>query len=120
MRCDQVRGLNYWARAELEGGYVKVKDKVTRIFPDGVIEQFEEENIVSLVKIETSGKKYSGMFDNEYALMKYTFPDGRVWEEYEQAAPWSSGPVIFLALKDTKTGTIIKESLWSEAEIENA
>lgn len=41
--------------------------------------------------------------------------------EYVQECPWSSGPVIFLALrKETANGPIVRESLWDEEEIDNA
>ena len=71
------------------------------------------------IRMEKSGESYIGMFDQEYALHKYTFPDGRVFYEAVQASPWSSGPCFFLALKDER-GEWVGESLWSEEEIENA
>lgn len=40
-------------------------------------------------------------------------------EEYVQADPWSSGPVIFLALRYSKCKQPVTDSLWPEEEINN-
>ncbi len=72
----------------------------------------------SCVKTEESENIYLGMLNSEYPLMKYTFRNGEVLEEFEQASPWSSGPVIFLALQDIH-GNPLVESLWSDEEIES-
>jgi len=69
--------------------------------------------ICQVRKSERCGS-FFGMFENEYALHKYFLKDGRTAEEYEQAAPWSSGPVIFLGLK-VSDGTDFR---WSEKDIE--
>jgi len=42
---------------------------------------------------------------------------GDIVYEVVQASPWSSGPVIFTALKD-HTHRWIKDSLWSDEEME--
>ncbi len=118
MRCDQHRGLNGWARSNIEV-MVAVEERGTRTYPDGHVEQFARSVEENLVKCEPSGLTYEGMFGDEYQFLRYTFPDGRVWQEYMQAEPWSSGPVFFLALKDLATGEVIKESAWPDEEIEN-
>lgn len=42
-----------------------------------------------------------GMFDEEvYDLHYYTDNNGIVWEEFVLASPWSSGPMIFLGIKN--------------------
>jgi hypothetical protein len=64
-------------------------------------------------KTEECGE-YLGMFSNEYSLLRYFLIDGRTADEFEQAAPWSSGPMIFLGLK-VSDGTIYK---WAEKDIE--
>lgn len=51
-------------------------------------------------------------------LFRYTLPNKRVFYEYIQADPWSSGPCIFLALKDAK-GKPVRESLWPKETIDN-
>lgn len=121
IRCDQFMGLNEWALNFVEGEPVFVcTEEVTRVYPDGRRETLEPRPVhESSVKVEESGEFYSGMFETEYHLHKYTFPDGRVFLERVQAAPRSSGPVHFLALQD-ETGNWIPESLWEEETIQAA
>lgn len=64
----------------------------------------------------SSGETFDGMFEETYPLHKYTMPDGTVYFEKIQAEPWSSGPVIFLALKNAK-GNWIPNSLWDRNSI---
>jgi hypothetical protein len=120
---DQFMGLNAWATKVLEGcGKPHFSGKhETRgvVLADGTEGAVEVPVLESCVRREPTGKKYLGMFDNEYEFLRHTFRDGRMLEEHVQASPWSSGPVFFLALKDEK-GEWIKESLWSEEEIEAA
>lgn len=40
-------------------------------------------------------------------------------EEYVQAEPWSSGPVVFLALRYSKCKQPVDESLWPEEDLNN-
>lgn len=44
---------------------------------------------------------------------------GKRFEEYVQADPWSSGPVIFLALRWSKTKRAVAGTKWSEREIDD-
>lgn len=95
MRCTQFIGLNTWAQELLNQNHLKVP----------------------------TGDKWNGMYSDDGDLYKYTLLDtrfpsdyGKEITEYVQAAPWSSGPCIFLALKD-KAGNPIPESLWGEDEI---
>ena len=39
------------------------------------------------------------------------------YREYQQAVEWSSGPCIFLALRDEASGQPVAESLWTDEEI---
>ena len=55
----------------------------------------------------------------DHALHKYTFPDGRIYFEYEQTGFSDHGEVWFLALKDEK-GMAISDSLWTREEAESA
>jgi len=57
---------------------------------------------------------YSGMFWDEYELLRYHLSDGRTADEFVQAEPWSSGPMFFIGLK-ISDGT---EILWSDEEID--
>lgn len=104
IRCDQFMGLNEWASKFVKGEPVLVcTEEVTRVSPDGRRETLEPRPVYeSSIKMEKSGEFYSGMFEDEYHLHKYTFPDGTVYFEKLQATPWSSGPVHFLASRTRK------------------
>ena len=121
IRCDQFMGLNEWASNFVKGEPVFVcTEEVTRVYPDGRRETLKPRPVFEpSVKMEESGELYSGMSEDEYPLHKYTFPDGRVYFEKLQAAPWSSGPVHFLALQDENKNWV-PESLWAEEAIEAA
>lgn len=58
-----------------------------------------------------------GMFDDGPDLIKYQLKDDSWVYEYVQEAPWSSGPMIFLALR-REDQTPIEETLWKEEEME--
>ncbi len=113
IRMDQLMGLLPWAEEFVAGTPVLCyTEEVTRIYPDGRKETCEPRLVHrSLVKEEKSGECFTGMFDQEYSLSKYTFPDGRVYFERVEKEPWSSGPMFFLALQDAK-GNWVPESLW--------
>lgn len=121
IRCDQHMGLTGAAEELVRGNKVLLyTEKRKRTYPDGRVEWTPSQNIYdSDVREEDSGMSYTGMFEQKYELSRYIFPDGRVLTEAVQANPWSSGPVFFLALKDEK-GEWVKESLWSEEDINNA
>ena len=118
MRCDQFMGLNRWALDFVRGEQVFVcMEEVTRVYIDGRRETIGARPVFKpSVKMKWSGRFYSGMFDDEYALQKYIFPDGRVYFEEVQAKPFSSGPVFFLTLQD-ENGNWVPESLWAEDTI---
>jgi len=40
-----------------------------------------------------------GMFGEQIPLGVWRDKDGKIWTEFVQDAPWSSGPMIFTALK---------------------
>ncbi|MFA5025409.1 MAG: hypothetical protein WC503_02810 [Candidatus Shapirobacteria bacterium] len=118
MRCDQFYGLNDWARSFLSSITKKCVEHVYRYYEDGTEEILPTRELeICQIKSEYSGKNVFGMYDNEYPLFKYTFPDGRVYKEYEQIIIHSSGPMIFTALKN-EDGFILPESLWDEEEIQ--
>lgn len=52
-------------------------------------------------------------------LNGYSLPDGRIAEEFLQAAPWSDGPCYFLALRERSSCRPIDESLWCNDQIES-
>lgn len=66
------------------------------------------------------GGKVLGMFGEVvHELKSYTTKTGYEVIEFIQADPWSSGPVIFLALKFLKTGDVVVKSLHSKSVIDN-
>jgi len=44
---------------------------------------------------------------NGYACRIYSDSNGTRYIEYEQSCPWVSGPMLFLGLKNEKTGEIL-------------
>ena len=121
MRCDQLMGLNTWARKFIKGNpdVLLYTDMVTRTYPDGRVETFTKEQRGSDVERFETNDCYVGMGFQEYVLYQYKMTDSSIYKEDVQAEPWSSGPVFFLALKDAK-GAWVKESLWTDEEIDNA
>lgn len=116
MRCDQHMGLTETARKITENRDVAYTEMTSRLFPDNHTEHLPAKEV--LVKPGVYDV-YRGMFDQEYDLLEYRLKDGRILREFVQAEPWSSGPVFFLALKDKETGEAIKETLWSQEEIDH-
>ncbi len=121
MRTDQHRGLNQWATLFVRGcgkPHFSGKHRTEKVvLPDGTEGELEIPVYKPCVLREESGEFYAGMFDNYYPLFRYTFRSGQVYTEYVQAAPWSSGPMFFLALRDEK-GQSVTESLWRDEEID--
>lgn len=118
IREDQNIGLNEWARTLLQGVVTGVESG-TRVYADGRKETFSERTFQEpLVKATPGAQTYQGMFGDEYPLLVYQLPDGRRFEEYVQANPWSSGPMFFLALKDA-AGNVVSESLWTDDQVNN-
>lgn len=117
IRCDQWIGLNDRARSLVEGNNVVLYvDCVERTYPDGRVEVIPPTPVYgSDVEEVESERKVEGMFEREYALADYILPDGTVCEEHLQAAPWSSGPMFFTALK--RDGEWIPETLWKDSEM---
>lgn len=120
IRCTQWVGLHLNAVKMTEGGTVLLYTEVgVRQYPDGREEPFERPVRGSTVEVVKSSRFAEGMFPEEQLpLNDYRLPDGRVLEEHVQAVPWSSGPMIFTALKCD--GEWVQESLWPQEEIDNA
>ncbi len=120
IREDQIFGLNAWAQKLVGGEKVLLyTEEVVRVYPDGRRETQEPRQVLgSTVAREPSGEHYSGMCEG-YPLYKYTFPDGRVYVEAVQSIEYSSGPCIFLALRN-EAGNWIPKSLWPRAYMQAA
>ena len=121
MRMNQHLGLNEWAEQFVAGEPILLyTERITRLYPDERVEGVPDQPIHgSTVRSEPSGESFTGMFEDEYPLRKFTFPDGRVFYERVQADPWSSGPVFFLALQDER-GRWVPQSQWTEEQIQAA
>jgi hypothetical protein len=78
-------------------------------------------NTCKKIHISNTNNFITGMFEEQvHELVEYVTIGGSTVEEYIQAEPWSSGPVIFLALRFKETKEPIRQSLWSEDDIDNA
>ena len=121
MRTDQCVGLNERAKAIIVGEPVSVVMTVTREYPDGWVTKETNQVFESTVKSEVYRTLDGAWNPGFLKLFKYTFPDGRILYEDVQAEPWSSGPVYFLALRDSEYSVEwnwIPDSLWTDEEIE--
>jgi hypothetical protein len=118
-RFDQYRGLNNWARKNVLKRE-KVRIEGTMTFQDGRRKRFSRWAKVPAARIQVIGKITGAWKPHVADLHRYTMADGRVLVEYVQAAPWSSGPVYHIALKDEKTGKPVANSLWTQEEIDQA
>lgn len=114
-RSDQYIGLNERAR-RMVTGKVKVREHGTRIFADGKKQRFSRWRRMPVARVEHAGILRGVWTPKVAVLHRYTMPDGKVYVEYVQAAPWSGGPCYFIALMD-KHGKPVPESLWTEEEM---
>jgi hypothetical protein len=105
-----VIGLNDWAR-NLVDATVEVADKVERSYPCGKHTSFNCKRTVPLARVEIlpSHAPLAGGFFVE--LHRYTFPDGRIVEEYVQHTEKNCDVYVFLALRDS-AGNSLPESVW--------
>lgn len=118
IRETQVMGLHERARELLEQGEVHSHwEDITRTYPDGRVERERREVRVPAVRTSDSGESFSGMFGERYPLSSHRMPDGTELTEAIQHEAWSSGPMIYLALR-RPDGTWEPESLWPEDEME--
>ena len=105
MRCDQPMGLSPRATQFLEQNEVlpgKCKECGRPFY----------------VELEQIGE-YEG-FD-KHALNRHKLQNGGFADEFVQAAPWSSGPVIFFGLRVyNKDAELMQTFLWTERQIERA
>ena len=108
MRCTQVQGLPQDAYKWIAKNGLKETIKTCPYCKKSIAE--------GLVRRLCGSAKDEGMFDDGPDLYKYETKTGWVFEKV-QAAPWSSGPVIFLMLVDIKGRILFK---WSDKEINEA
>ncbi len=118
MRCTQFFGLSDRGHAFLKAQGTKLvyTDHIRREYPDGRIEELDQERHGPTYTVTTSETRIVGMFDDA-PLDDCVMADGRLLEERVQADPWSSGPVIFTALWDVVKDEWVDETLWTDDEI---
>lgn len=114
LQFEKVAGLNVWAATMVADFVLMYLETTTRIYPDGREEQFGPLPVFkSRTKKEVYGS-YAGAYGDSVPLHKYTLSDGReYWEVEQKDIPWSSRPIVFLALRGSD-GVLVPESLWSE------
>ena len=118
-RSDHYIGLNEWAR-RLVLRKQKVREHGVRVFANGRKQEFSRWRRIPVTRVEQVGV-IRGVYRAEVAkLHRYTFADGRVYEEFVQAERLSGGPCYFVALKTDKGegSRVVLKSLWSLEEIE--
>ena len=118
MRSDQWIGLNAWATREV-GRTRTAREVGVRVFRRGRIERFDRKVRVPFAKVEVISPVAGAWVDVVGHLHRYIMPNGKVYEEFLQADPWSSGPCYFIALKDQQ-GNPVPQSLWTDEELNNA
>ena len=109
MRCTQLFGLTDLARAYISEN--------VRTIPCNPCPHCGEHTSSELDMIVYEDATNYGMFDDGPMLHRYNLKVGGYVEEYVQNVVHSSGPCIFLALRDEKGITFCK---WSEEAIRNA
>lgn len=88
MRCSQNQWLTQTAiQYIIDNAEFKTIETINR---------WNKKNITEIPVSEVYDT--TGMFD-DVNLYKYKCKDGSWIEEFVQASPWSSGPVIFIALR---------------------
>lgn len=119
MRFDQFKGLNKWAKQKVRRTKL-VHEVGKEIRPNGTEVPFDRVRRVACVeksvysKVRASYKLFAG------DLHRYTLANGTVLEEYVQAVIHSGGPVYHIALRDSTSGEVVPESLWTDDELARA
>lgn len=115
MRTDQYMGLSPRARAELARFCEEAVVHTIIHFQDGRKQEHQKVQVVPSYQVETIGSIAGTWNDHVANLSRYIFLDGRVWEEFVQAIPWSSGPCYFISV--TQDGDRLPRLDWNDEEI---
>lgn len=121
MHPTKIFGLNGRGKKYIAGERVIIHtDIIERMYPNRQIETPSPVNVYgSTVQEEPSGEKYEGRTGEFFPLRKFTFTDGRVLYERLQEDWTYPGIIAFFALYD-EWSHALPDSLWTEAEMENA
>jgi hypothetical protein len=115
IRMDQHMGLNEAGQKYLEKYGKILGHKVVREeYTNGEVKEVSRDPIYDQEVYE----EWVGSYDPT-PLKQYVAKDGSIFREAVQASPWSSGPMIFMALQD-ENEEWIEETLWDEKEIDRA
>jgi hypothetical protein len=114
LQFEKVAGLNVWAATLVADFVLAYLETTIRAYPDG---REEQDGPLPVFRSHTKKEVYSsyaGAYGDSVPLHKYTLRDGReYWEVEQKDIPWSSRPIVFLALRGAD-GVLVPESLWSE------
>jgi hypothetical protein len=105
MRCYQHVGLTAAAEDFLEKNVKKV--------PNQICHHCKE--VITTKRKVLDTYQYDAFYGNGPTLHQYELNDGDTVKEVVQAMPWSSGPIGFLCLKNSRDQLFCQ---WTEKEIE--
>ena len=117
MRFDQYQGLSKGGRKIVNAALKGVTEVGHTVFPDGTKVEFTREQVPAVKNVDVVGY-VKGSYKGRAGLRRrYTFHDGRVLVEFLQCTHWCGGPNYFIALRDTATGEVVPQSLWTDKEL---
>ncbi|MCC7530766.1 MAG: hypothetical protein IT342_19745 [Candidatus Melainabacteria bacterium] len=117
MRTDTFYGLNTWGRNAIARTLPGVVES-TVTYASGRTVVRRTKNIPAVVHVETIGL----IPEREDSLLipplkAYHMHDGRILDEFVQEHFHCGGPCYWVALRNRRTGRVLKSSLWTEKEI---
>jgi hypothetical protein len=118
MRTDTFYGLNTWGRKCIARTLPGVAESIFT-YPNGRTVVRRMENIPAVVYVETMGR----IPEREDSLLipplkAYHMHDGRILDEFVQEHFCCGGPCYWIALRNRRTGRVLKSSLWTKKEIQ--
>lgn len=122
IRSDQYVGISDDARRFLnKWGCQEVKVTTTYTYSDGNEVETYDVKFVPNYKTEVIRMIEGAWVDEVAPLYRYILPNGEVWEEYEQATPWHSGPMYFIGLRKVIAScvhSVEDDFTWSDYDID--
>jgi len=117
MRTDTFYGLNTWGRKSIARTLPGVSETTTT-YPNGRQVVRRSEFIPAVVRVEILGlipEREDSMLIPP--LKAYHMHDGRILDEFVQEHFHCGGPCYWIALRNRRTGRVLKSSLWTKEEI---